>query len=144
MGPAQIVAHRVVFDTSVVVSALAYRDGSLSWMREHWGSGQCTALLSRPCAQELSDVLAYPKFKLSALVRHDLLAEYVPLCVIVHNISACPVKCRDLRDQMFLDLAHSGKADTLVSSDRDLLTFAGETKFLIETPAQYCQRVITR
>jgi predicted nucleic acid-binding protein len=40
----------------------------------------------------------------------------------------------------FLDLAHSGKADSLVSGDRDLLVLAGKTKFLIETPEEYRRR----
>jgi uncharacterized protein len=142
MVPSKVTVPRVVFDTSVVVSALVFRDGMLSWMRHHWHSGICTPLLSQSCAQELQDVLAYPKFKLTESDRQELLAEYVPLCTIVHKISACPVKCRDSRDQIFLDLAHGGRAHSLVSSDRDLLALAGETGFLIETPAQYRQREV--
>jgi predicted nucleic acid-binding protein len=42
---------------------------------------------------------------------------------------------------VFLDLAHSGKADVLVSGDSDLLVLAGQTDFIIETPHAYFDRV---
>jgi hypothetical protein len=45
--------------------------------------------------------------------------------------------CRDKNDQQFLDLAQSGKADLLVTGDRDLLALSGQTSFLIETPQAY-------
>jgi predicted nucleic acid-binding protein len=36
-----------------------------------------------------------------------------------------------------LDLAQSGKADVMVSGDRDLLELAGKTGFRIEAPEVY-------
>jgi predicted nucleic acid-binding protein len=42
---------------------------------------------------------------------------------------------------MFLDLAHSGNADLLVTGEDDLLLLAGQTEFVIETPQAYRQRV---
>lgn len=41
--------------------------------------------------------------------------------------------CRDANDQPFLDLAQSGKAELLISGDRNLLPLTGRTRFLIET-----------
>jgi predicted nucleic acid-binding protein len=35
----------------------------------------------------------------------------------------------------------SGKAELLISGDRDLLTLAGKTRFLIETPEAYRVRI---
>ncbi|MGB8535445.1 MAG: hypothetical protein WCD57_03455 [Acidobacteriaceae bacterium] len=43
--------------------------------------------------------------------------------------------------QPFLDLALSGRADFLISGDRDLLALAGSTGFLIETPEAYRIRI---
>jgi predicted nucleic acid-binding protein len=51
------------------------------------------------------------------------------------------VHCRDAKDQPFLDLAESGKAEVLVTGDEDLLAMAGKTAFLIETPEAYRRRV---
>lgn len=91
-------------------------------------------LICRETAAELKRVLAYPKFRLTAEDQEELLAEYLPFCEIVELTERCPARCRDAKDQPFLDLAESGKAQTLVSGDRDLLALAGQTPFAIETP----------
>jgi len=131
----------VVFDTTVVVSALVFTNGRLTWLREHWGAGDCVPLVSRATVAELTRVLGYPKFQLSSGDRRELLAEYLPYCEVIKVTGRCKLVCRDANDQPFLDLAQSGKADLLVSGDRDLLALAGETRFLIETPAAYRARV---
>jgi putative PIN family toxin of toxin-antitoxin system len=81
--------------------------------------------------------LGYPKFQLSIEDRRELLAEYLPYCEIVPVRVRRPAVCRDTKDQVFLDLAQSGKADVLVSGDRDLLQLVGKTAFRIETPDGY-------
>src|ERR1700761_3722480 len=129
--------RRVVFDTTTVISALLFQHGHLAWLRQHWSQEGCLPLVSRATAAELTRVLAYPKFKLSVEDRRELLAEYLPYCRIVEVNRRCPITCRDVKDQPFLDLAQSGKADLLVSGDRDLLALAGMTSFPIITPAEY-------
>jgi putative PIN family toxin of toxin-antitoxin system len=89
---------------------------------------------------ELMNILQRRKFQLTAEERHELLADYLPFCEILEATRKCGILCRDSKDQPFLDLAHSGKADSLVSGDRDLLALAGQTKFLIETPEEYRHR----
>jgi putative PIN family toxin of toxin-antitoxin system len=135
------VTQRIVFDTTVVLSALVF-DGQLAWLRTHWRNGGGVPVASRETVAELVRVLQYRKFQLTAERRHELLAEYLPYCEIVEVARKCPVKCRDPKDQPFLDLAQSGKADAVVSGDRDLLALAGRTKFLIETPEEYRRSVL--
>lgn len=86
-------------------------------------------------------VLRYPKFKLTIDRYEELMALYLPYCGISQVRERCPILCRDLKDQPFLDLAESGPAAVLVSGDRDLLALAGKTKFAIETPEAYRLRV---
>ena len=131
---------RVVLDTSTVVSALRFQNGRLGWLREHWRNG-CTPLVSRETATELTRVLAYPKFSLSLNERNELLADYLPHSEIVNAIERCAVLCRDPNDQQFLNLAQSGKADVLVSGDKDLLELHGQTSFGIESPQAYALRI---
>jgi putative PIN family toxin of toxin-antitoxin system len=131
------VTPRVVFDTNTVVSALLFGQGRLAWLRGHWAAGGCIPLISRETAEEVARVLGYPKFQLLVEDRRELLAEYLPYCEIVAVRAKCPVVCRDSKDQAFLDLAQSGKADVLVSGYRDLLQLAGKTVFGIETPEAY-------
>ena len=130
-----------MFDTTTVVSALVFANRRLSWLLPHWQEGGCTPLISPTTATELTRVLLYPKFRLSLDDRRELLAHYLPYCEIVEQVTRCPQICRDKKDQPFLDLAQSGRAELLVSGDSDLLALAGQTTFLIETPEVYRVRV---
>jgi putative PIN family toxin of toxin-antitoxin system len=134
-------SRRVVFDTTTVVSALLFANGSLAWLRQHWREGSSTPLICSLTAAELTRVLAYPKFKLTSDDRRELLAEYLPYCELVELTEQCPTQCRDKQDQPFLDLAQSGKAEILVSGDSDLPELAGQTTFVIENPRAYRARV---
>ena len=131
---------RVLFDTNVVLSALLFTHGRLSWLVGHWQAGNCVPLVSRATAEELTRILAYPKFQLSAGEQLEALASYIPYCEAVESVQSCPVLCRDAKDQPFLDLSESGNADLLVTGDEDLLGLAGQTEFIIETPEDYRQR----
>jgi predicted nucleic acid-binding protein len=71
----------------------------------------------------------------------EALASYIPFCEAVEVAKSCSVLCRDATDQALLDLAHSGRADILVTGDRDLLALTGQTAFVIETPDVYRQRI---
>ena len=132
---------RVVFDTTTVVSALLFSSGRLAWLRRHWQSGECVPLISKPTVAELTRVLTCPKFQLSVEERRELLAEYLPYCEVVEEMSAGGLICPDPKNQPFLDLAQSGRADVLVSGDSDLLELANQASFAIETPEGYRRRV---
>lgn len=134
--------RRTVFDTSVVVSALLFRAGRLAWLRSHWADRRCVSLVSHETAEELAKVLRLKKFRLTTGEYHEALAAYLPFCEIVEVARKCSIVCRDPKDQPFLDLAQCGKANALVSGDRDLLVLAERTKFLIETPEEYRRRVL--
>jgi putative PIN family toxin of toxin-antitoxin system len=132
---------RVVFDTNVVLSALLFTHGRLSWLVGHWQAGKCVPLVSHATAAELMRILSYPKFQLSANEQLEALASYIPYCEAVEVVKSCTVLCRDPKDQPFLDLAQSGMADLLVTGDEDLLALVGQTEFVIETPEEYRSRV---
>jgi uncharacterized protein len=137
VGAREGVSRRVVFDTTTVVSALLFAHGRLSWLRQHWRERGCVPLISRATAAELTRVLRYPKFGLSTDDARELLAEYLPYCEVIELAERCASVCRDKDDQIFLDLAQSGRAGLLVSGDQDLLMMAGQTTFLIEAPEEY-------
>jgi len=132
---------RVVFDTNIVLSAMLFRSGRLAWLREHWHSGDVTPLASNATVAEFRRILAYAKFGLQNLYQLEALAYYVTACTMLDPSEPCPNLCRDAKDQVFLDLAQSGKADVLVKGDADLLVLAGQTDFVIETPQAYLDRV---
>lgn len=142
MGAEEEVNRRVVFDTTVVVSALLFPAGRLAWLREHWRSGGCLPIASRATIDELVRVLRYPKFQLSNHDERELLGDYLPFCELVERTKKSPLVCRDPHDQPFLDLAQTANAEVLVTGDRDLLALVRKAKFAIETAEEYRQRVL--
>ena len=119
---------RVVIDTNLVLSALVFSGGRLATLRRAW---QCQALLplvSRATTAELMRALAYPKFGLAAQEQEELLADYLPYCKAVRMPEAPPATppCRDAFDVPFLELALAGKADALLTGDKDLLSLDGK------------------
>lgn len=130
---------RVVIDTNLVLSALVFAQGRLAPLRLAWQGTLCQPLVSSVTAAELIRVLAYPKFKLSAEEQQELLADYLPYCTTVRMPAKPPAtpECRDKFDLPFLQLAVAGKADYLVSGDRDLLSLADQFSCPILTADQF-------
>jgi putative PIN family toxin of toxin-antitoxin system len=117
---------RAVVDTNLVVSALVFGKGRLVQLRIAWQGRRFNPLVSKSTVTELLRVLAYPKFELSEGEREDLLADYLPYCTTVKLPTKLPAvpECRDPLDVPFLELALAGKADYLVTGDKDLLSLA--------------------
>ena len=119
---------RVVLDTNIVLSALVFGGGTAGRLRAGWQQGAFVPLVSTATVQELVRVLAYPKFRLSAQEQEELLADYLPYTQTVRIPQPPPFvpSCRDPLDAPFMHLAVTGRADVLVSGDRDLLVLADE------------------
>lgn len=133
---------RVVLDTNVLLSALLFHAGTLSWLRTAWQTGTVRPLVSRRTMDELIRVLAYPKFHLGSRDREDLLADYLPWCKVVVVSEPPPVPhCRDPFDVPFLELALTAQADALVTGDRDLLALAPQFPVPILTPRIFYERL---
>jgi putative PIN family toxin of toxin-antitoxin system len=113
-------------DTNIVLSALVFSTGRLAPLRQAWQAGRCRPLVSTATAEELIRALHYPKFKLSSQQQEELLADYLPYCSTVRMPKTPPKTpvCRDPGDLPFLQLALTGKADYLVTGDKDLLCLA--------------------
>ena len=143
VAKAEMNAFRVVLDTNVVLSALLFRSGRVSWLVSLWTSGQIVPLASQSTAYELLRVLAYPKFKLTPEEQQLVLAAFLPYTVTVKTReSPMKAKCRDPYDEMFLTLAAQGHADSLVTGDADLLAVKGFSACPIVTPEQFRQRIV--
>lgn len=133
---------RIVLDTNVLLSALLFHAGSLSWLRHAWWSETLRPLASRDTAAELIRVLSHPKFRLTPEEREDLLGDYLPWCETVMVPKGIEVpRCRDPFDRSFLELALAAKADALITGDRDLLALAGVFSVPILAPAAFRDRL---
>ena len=129
----------VVLDTNAVLSALLFPQGRGAALRQAWQEGRCRPLASHATIAELMRALTYPKFQLSADEQEELLGDYLPYCRTV-SMPAKPPRtpaCRDPFDVPFLQLALVGKADYLVTGDRDVLVLAKQFACPIVTPDEF-------
>lgn len=133
---------RVVLDTNVVLSALLFTAGRLAWVRHAWQRPQLQPLVCRDTVNELLQILAYPKFQLSVEEQKALLTDFLPYADVVELPTPWPdlSACRDEKDQVFLVLAHAGKADALVTGDADLLAMRETFPGLILTADELAQK----
>ena len=86
-------------------------------------------MLAEPTARELLRVLAYPKFQLTPAEIERLLTELLPWSETWQQpLEESEPRCRDRKDQVFLDLAVSASVEVLVSGDADLLALQDQLK----------------
>ena len=134
-------ALRLVLDTNVVVSALVFRGGRLSWLRDAWAGTGIVPLVSAETLAELIRVLAYPRFRLSVDEQKSAVTHYMQRAEAIKSprTRARIPACRDPKDEMFLRLAYAAKADALVTGDADLLVLAGQSRIAIIEPSELRQ-----
>jgi putative PIN family toxin of toxin-antitoxin system len=130
---------QVVIDTNLVLSALVFAGGRLAPLRLAWQGQRLLPLVSSATVAELIRALAYPKIKLAAHEQEELLADYLPYCKTVRIPGPPPATppCRETFDVHFLELALAGKADALISGDKDLLSLNGKLACPILTAEEF-------
>jgi putative PIN family toxin of toxin-antitoxin system len=132
---------RFVFDTNVIVSALLFKD-SLPRLAFDAALGHGKILISVPVLEELDRVLAREKFNkyINAIDRNRFLAALVREAEGIVITSAIEV-CRDPKDNMFLELAVDGHANTIISGDLDLLALSPFRGITVLTPDGYLKSI---
>jgi len=124
---------RVVLDTNVLVSALLF-PGVTSRLVSQWQSGSFALLASREMIAECLRVLAYPKFGLSKTEIRSLLDDWIlPYVTAVKVPGGFKQICRDPGDDMFLACATAGRADVIITGDKDLLVLRKHGRCRITT-----------
>jgi len=131
---------RIVLDTNVFLSALIF-DGECSKLVPLWQKGEFLYLLTRPILDEYVRALSYPKFQLAdreikALVEEDLL----PFVEVVQETKGAVPRLKDRDDEKFLSAALGGKADILVTGDKELLSLKNIGRATIESPGDYLKK----
>ena len=113
--------RRFVFDANVLVSAFLF---SQSKPRQALDKAQDIGiiLLSSSFFTELQEVLSRPKFDryITLERRKELLENLVETAEFI-NVNEQINECRDPKDNKYLELAVSGKAECIITGDEDLL-----------------------
>jgi len=131
---------RVVIDNNALVSRLLIPN-SVPGRAVRKAIDEAQLLISEATLEELADGLARPKFDpyVSIADRQEFIrqlgriAELVPITFTVRA-------CRDPKDDKLLELAINGRADLIITGDKDLLELNPFRDIPIITPAQYLER----
>lgn len=130
---------RVVLDTNVLLSGLAYPASFPGRIVGAWKQGSLNLVLSRYLLDEMARVL--PRLSRIALNQdeiRDLVDSFLFLAEIVEPAPIAEKNLRDAADTPILGTLLAAKADYLITGDKDLLALAH--KYPIVAPAAFWQR----
>ncbi len=139
---------RAVLDTNQYVSIAIKPGGTADRLLTAWRDEEFILLVSPPILEEITRVLRYPRLRrlirltareLDGLIESLLLdAELTPGRLAVQVIT------RDPSDNMVLACAVEGRADYIVSGDRDLLTLESYQDIPIVTAREFLRVLVRR
>lgn len=126
--------RKVVLDTSVLVSGLL--GGSSVPVLESWRREEFILVVSPEIYREYESVLKRPKFGLPPSLVDELLSFVRQRSHWVEPDAELEI-VRDPSDDKFVEAALSGGANTIVSSDRDLLDLKEAEGIPIVSPWEF-------
>lgn len=130
---------RVVLDTNVLVSGLAYPGSVPGRIVTSWRQGGLDVVLSRYILDELVRVLPrLPRVRMTPAEIRDLADSFMFLADVVEPAGSEDADLRDQADQPVLLTLLAAKADYLVTGEKDLLALA--SKYPILTSAEFWTR----
>ena len=135
---------RAVFDTNVLIAAAIFPRSvprrALDLVRE-----EGELIFTTSSFAEIQETLSRDKFDryIAPAERVDYIAMLFRSATWVDPVEAIRV-CRDPKDDKFLEAAVAGKADTVVTGDKDLLVLDPFRRVRIYTPAIFLASYATR
>ena len=130
---------RVVLDTNVLVSGLAYPGSVPGCIVAAWRRGGLDVVLSHYILDEMARVLPrLSRIRMTPAEIRDLADSFMFLADIVEPEGAQDVNLRDPADQPVLLTLVAAQANYLVTGDKDLLALADD--YPIVTPAEFWAR----
>lgn len=127
---------RIVPDTNVLLSALLV-EGNERLLIEKCFCRDFQLVISLDILDEFKEVALRPKFGFSV----EELDEFINALVLVSDVVVPAEKvkgvCRDVDDEKFLEAALEGKADWVVSGDKDLLVLGRFRNIIIGSASDF-------
>lgn len=132
---------RAVIDANVFASAIHNPQGPSARVLQAWLIDRFQLILSPAILMEIRRVLRYPRIRRASTWTDvevtellDLLAAYAE--IPVPGTLALQV-CRDPTDDKYLAAAVEGKADYIITGDKDLLSLGKYQDIAIVAPAEF-------
>jgi len=131
----------LVFDTNVIVSA-ALLAGSVPRQAFDKALDEGTILISVSVLLELAEVLSRKKLN-KYLLEEERMRFLVALLKETEliEVTVAITDCRNVKDNKFLELAATGRADYIISGDQDLLVLNPFRGIPILTPREFLSGV---
>jgi len=130
---------RLVLDTNILVSGLAYPESIPGRILSAWQLGALDVVLSRYILDEMVRVLPRLKrIKLSPAEIRDLADSFMFMAEIVEPSGKVEKALRDKADAPVLQTLLAAHADYLITGDKDLLALA--RRYSIMSPAAFWER----
>lgn len=131
---------RVLYDTNVLVAILA-RKGLTLTLKENVLTGRIEHITSAHILREVEAVLT-EKLKLTKQ-KAKIAARLLARQSTVVEPKTIEKVCRDPFDDYILAAAHTGRAQYLVTADRDLLVLESYKRVAIVTPSEFAKILAT-
>ena len=132
--------ERVVIDTNVLISGL-FSTTSTPAKAVEKAATKAQLIVTMETLRELIEKLHSPKFdRYVRRERRDARLERVASLVEIIDVLQSIRASRDPKDDKFLEAAVNGRANVIVTSDRDLLDLHPFRGIAIVTPADYLTR----
>lgn len=132
--------ERVVIDTNVLISGLLSTTSTPAQAVEK-AVTKAQLVATTETLRELIEKLLLPKFdRYVSRERREALLQRVASLVEIVEVLQVVRASRDPKDDKFLDAAVNGRADVIVTGDKDLLDLNPYRGIAIVTPAGYLVR----
>jgi uncharacterized protein len=132
---------RYVCDTNVIVSALLFENSKPAQaLRYALLNGE--VLLSLDLLEELNEVLGRERFNryVTSEKREEFLEALIERAVLI-DVTESVQACRDPKDDKVLELALNGKAQYIISGDRDLLVLNPFRNVIVITADEFLKTI---
>jgi putative PIN family toxin of toxin-antitoxin system len=131
---------RVAVDINVFISTIIKPESRVGMIVVRMRNGDYTILYSPEMINELAEVVTrdkiWKKYKLTEETVNSFVNSIVKFGERIHVITIVDI-CRDPDDNILLALALDGKADYIVSGDKDLLDLVSFREIPIVKPAEF-------
>ena len=132
---------RYIFDTNVIISSLLF-EGSKPDLAIRYALQNGNSLYSLELIEEIDEVLSRTKFRkyITDAEREEFLDGFVDRGILIEVVDIVN-ECRDPKDDKILELALSGKADLIISGDKELLVLNPFRAMQIQSVDQFLKSI---
>jgi putative PIN family toxin of toxin-antitoxin system len=125
----------------VIISSLLF-EGSNPDLAIRYALQNGNILFSLELIEEIDEVLSCAKFRkyITDEEREEFLDSFIDRGILIEVVDVVK-ECRDAKDDKILELSLSGKADLIISGDKDLLVLNPFRSIQIQSVEQFLKSV---